>query len=94
MIEVCETCKHESKECYETPCLHCYVAFGEERKWEPVVRTQADRIRAMTDEELAKFLGTVIACGECPIVQSCDTFLREDCRKNLLHWLQEKVEEA
>lgn len=44
--------------------------------------TNADKIRAMTDEELAKLLCDFIGCMDCP-------YLREPelCNENCIGWL-------
>lgn len=54
--------------------------------WE---KTNADRIRAMSDEELAKILGDKCICppiGECAKVSG-------DCEKCWFEWLQQPAEE-
>lgn len=58
--------------------------------------TNADRIRSMTDEELAEWLGTniynsgenIINCDNPPTLYCCD-----DCKKCYLIWLKEVVEQ-
>lgn len=45
----CERCKYQNKQEYEEPCVGCVHDSTE--NYEPM--TQADRIRSMTDEELA-----------------------------------------
>jgi hypothetical protein len=53
------------------------------------VVTNADRIRAMTDEELAKFLEEVGISG-CPDpARSC----RASCTDCMMEWLQQPCEE-
>ena len=65
MRKTCETCKHDDKDYpsypYKTPCNEC--VFGADNvpdKWEAAEHyepdTNADRIRAMSDEELGVFL--------------------------------------
>lgn len=53
--------------------------------------TNADRIRAMTDEELAEFLAeeifTIPECNRLDVVTRCD----EDCNKCWLDWLKRGV---
>ena len=51
-------------------------------------RTNADRIRAMTDEELAIFLGDVDCCNPNP----CKPGMY--CRICWLDWLRSPVEES
>lgn len=58
-------------------------------------RTKADRIRAMTDEELADFIndaefGFLDRPGMCDV---CDHHVVKACRDCWLEWLKQKVEE-
>ena len=50
------------------------------------VLTNADRIRAMTDEELADILKCVPDYTDCPPGA-------DDCRKCILDWLRQEAEE-
>ena len=52
MIHDCDNCKHAETPAFFEPCASC----GGSSYWEPYVRTNADCIRAMTDEELADWL--------------------------------------
>ena len=61
----------------------CVVAFRNEQKKR--VRTNADRIRAMSDEELGKFLYGYF-WGRLPVLPN-----REE---KLLAWLQQPAEEG
>ena len=56
---------------------------------EQKVKTTADRIRAMTDEELAEN-ASMMACASCPI-RSCDAN-RDECRDTWLAWLRAPAE--
>lgn len=53
------------------------------------VLTNADRIRAMTDEELARFLHKHINCGVC---RNFDTCTFNECEPGLLEWLGKPAE--
>ena len=55
----CDNCKHRETWAYAVPCSNCYGASN----WEEIKQTNADRIRAMSDEELAEFLGKTKAFG-------------------------------
>lgn len=57
-----------------------------------VPMTNADRIRAMSDEELAEVLGELVHCGGCPMRGNCKA---DDlpCDNVLLEWLKQPVEE-
>lgn len=54
--------------------------------------TNADKIRAMTDEELAKWLcSTHGTCASwCPVSRDCDG---DECDRGLLDWLMEEATE-
>lgn len=70
-----------------------YDSRGNEIYPEPesgVVTTNADRIRAMTDEELAKFLLENVDCNYCTMHgEGCSI----DCEEWMRSWLKSPVEE-
>ena len=51
-------------------------------------QTNADRIRAMSDEELAKVMERMLGC---PITGDCKK-MSEDCNDCWLEWLQQPAE--
>ena len=54
--------------------------------------TNADRIRTMSDEELAKFIANPCQCAvepECDGYRECGN---DSCLKHLLDWLQQPAE--
>jgi hypothetical protein len=53
--------------------------------------TNADRIRAMTDEELAEVFGKLVHCGGCPMRGNCKVD-NLPCDNVLLDWLQQPAE--
>lgn len=54
--------------------------------------TNADRIRAMTDEELAEKVSMMTFCSACP-VPGCDCLLDLDtCKDTWLAWLRSPAE--
>jgi hypothetical protein len=54
-------------------------------------QTNADRIRAMSDEELCKFLGECKFCDICD--EGCNNCTYNgDCDKRLLDWLKQPAE--
>lgn len=65
---------------------------------EPIIN--ADRIRAMTDDELALFIRAVIHSEDCPVIGgACNKcFIKELCfngpkwRGKEIEWLQQPVE--
>ena len=59
----------------------------------PIKQTNADRIRSMSDEELAEWLiENNIRCG-CFAYKKCNANVMSDCKSTILEWLQSKVEE-
>lgn len=54
-------------------------------------QTNADRIRFMSDEELAETWWKWIDCGECPARPDC-SMLYKDCVKYALDWLRQECE--
>lgn len=53
----------------------------------------ADRIRNMTDEELAKFLSECADCATCQLVNPKNCRTEETCTKTFVEWLKHPVEE-
>lgn len=53
--------------------------------------TNADRIRAMTDEELAKLLCDFLGCIDCPYLREPEACGEE--RIGWLDWLKKEVKE-
>lgn len=71
-------------------CHHC----GYEGKFSgglPI--SNADRIRGMTDEELAKFLSECVDCSTCCIASPENCGTEESCEKAFCDWLKQPVEE-
>jgi hypothetical protein len=64
----------------------------------PQTKTHADRIRAMTDEELVEWSHQQIGCGcnffPCGVVcgGECKSYSTEDCEAKILQWLQQPAE--
>ena len=61
-------------------------------------QTNADRIRAMTDEELAELIGDTIDCGSCKDMANHDVCPvsadnERNCHKYWLDWLKQKATE-
>lgn len=68
---------------------------------EPKPKTNADRIRAMTDEELAALIGNNIDCSICKKevfdTTTCPGSIRigeKDCYDCWLDWLKKEAEDA
>ena len=71
--KTCDNCAHRGKTDADPPCCRCFG--GDE--WE-APKTNGDRIRAMSDEELAKLLFDMQSCG--------------DVEPDLLDWLKQLAE--
>ena len=56
--------------------------------------TNAERIRQMTDEELAEMLDNAVHdCEYCQLYETCLLYPYESCKSMLLKWLKEEAEE-
>ena len=60
--------------------------------------TNADKIRAMTDEELAEWIRTHVDCDWlCPCFDACNKepkmVIYTPCEQKLLEWLQKEADE-
>lgn len=86
----CDKCKYPY-DIRKWPCEDCLQGD----RFEPKPLTNADRIRAMTDEELASFACNR-SCAYCPVVD-CNgrmmTIGRDYCYKRWLEWLKQEVDE-
>lgn len=60
---------------------------------DPEIITNADRIRAMSDEELAKYLSNPCDCEVDPERDGFRECGNDLCVKYLLEWLQQPAEE-
>lgn len=79
-------------------CDSCYKGMQKVRKGFVVMRmkTNADHIRAMSDEELAQWLTYPVCaytdcCKRCPASPENN---REKCDENILEWLQQPAKEG
>ena len=76
------------------------IFFFEQEGNETKSKTNADRIRAMSDEKLALFVRAVISAESCPYIDcDCDEcFFKEPCSNGLkwygkeIEWLQQPFE--
>ena len=59
----------------------------------PKVKTNADRIRAMTDEELAKFIPNWSYTDACKCVEKPYVDCNNECEKCVSEWLQQPAED-
>ena len=86
----CDKCKNVNKRPHEEPCVNC--THCAEEHFAPM--TNADRIRNMSDEELADMMFE--SCVEKMGLEECrysDGGIHE-CKKCVLEWLQAEVKEG
>ena len=81
----CRDCKHDKGK-----CVGLSRRGGHKNCFEPREITNADRIRAMSDEELAEYLCGLTYCCECKYQDACN-----DCGGDgYLKWLKRPAEEG
>lgn len=56
--------------------------------------TNGDKIRAMSDNELADVLSDNACCAECFLPVRCNLRAGETCKERWLTWLRSPVEES
>lgn len=56
-------------------------------------RTNLDRIRAMSAEEISKWMEANLECCSCPISDSQGRSCEKNCRATLINWLNSSVKE-
>lgn len=97
MKENCAECKHHDVFWGSSGCN--LLNNEDSCKFEPKVMTNADRIRAMSDEELVGFIRVIYMSEECPLgTLECETcFLKESCAGiccgKEIEWLQQPAKE-
>ena len=69
---------------FDAPCIkkNCRF-FG--------VKTNADRIRAMSDEELVGAIFCTVECSCCPVSEVCKS-KKGACTDKILEWLKQPAE--
>ena len=83
-------CECKNKNSYK--CLQCGIAKDGSREFfEQRPITNADRIRAMTDEDLAEFIGDDLMYNICP--SDCFEDPDRPCKVCALAWLKQEVKE-
>ena len=100
--EVCPNCGGTlSAESIGWRCKNCrgFISLQDGKFYEYVEKpfmppqTNADRIRAMSDEGLCDFLGQYKFCDIC--LEGCESCTYNgDCDKRLLDWLKQPAEEG
>lgn len=100
-MKLCRECKNRGKKSrckYYTEISN----YAEECKdFEEKKQTNADRIRSMSDEELAKLITSGEMCAICPFCQyygTKDCYMENEgehmnCAQGIMKWLQSEAEE-
>jgi len=87
----CSSCKYRIAPDGRAACDGCIHDEGLKDRYEPM--TNADRIRNMTDEELAEKISIISNCVYCPI--RCGILgTLEECKAKWLSWLRSPVEDG
>ena len=94
MLKICETCAHsawrDGKTAVTEVCLICtFGKDGQPTNWKEKSMTNADRIRAMSDEEVAKWMAGLTPVGACNDLGIPDSDLCDrKCESCCLAWLR------
>lgn len=87
MHDGCRNCKYELQDEHLEPCFHC---DGTKQGDKYISMTNADRIRAMSDAELAV---TIMCPNETGMANiECDRSDNCNCCECTLKWLQSEAE--
>lgn len=73
--------------------LRVYISFEVKENNDDKKPTNADRIRSMSDEELAEFFLEKMDCALCPASEEVECGC-DRCLENIKEWLQSEVEET
>ncbi len=87
-----------SKPCYK--CSACAHGDDDHYEYYPTIYTNADRIRSMSDKELAEYIfdlgnGSEYCYGHCAYQDDCATngLDHDTCIKGVIDWLKQPVKE-
>ncbi len=87
-----ECCATDEPRVSVKPDAECFFdAYGRDNPFVPPKPTNADRIRSMSDEELARWLVDATVCERvCDEDEYCHG---NECVKRMIDWLQQPVKE-
>lgn len=91
-MKLCKDCANREK---REPCSYYSITsnYAERcRDFEEIKQTWADKIRAMSDEELVKFLIVYGSCHACAYSEEASCGCSK-CDGGIMKWLQSEVEE-
>lgn len=96
MSRSCKECAHHNPDFIDKVCLHCsWPEFaGEPSNFKPKPVTNADRIRSMTDEELAEWIFDRVKCQNCHMLP-CVKHVEDgngNCKGLCIAWLKQEAE--
>lgn len=69
----------------------CKYLFGTSGILDRKVSTNADKIRSMSDEELAEWINSKDTCEQC-VYTPGGLCMRKSCTNGILKWLQSEAE--
>ena len=81
---------HDAASCFQD-ALEAKWKFESQRKVKP--ETNGDRIRAMSDEELAETISRIAYC-EYGLTKCGIIYIEEECKAKWLSWLRSPVEDC
>lgn len=83
----CSDCKNNGTQI----CSVCCSYQGFPDRWEAKPKTNADKFRTKTDEELAEWISNQVDCDSCRIESLCYEECKcGDCKKAWLKWLKQE----
>lgn len=95
-FESCDKCKYNMTMPNEEPCCQCTHGVNPKDFFAP--KTNADVIRAMSDEELAEFLEEFEVCTHCKYADGIRCTFENPCTHGFAsamayEWLKSEVKE-
>lgn len=87
-LPTCPTCVYAKGICKKTGVEIRTTTGCPYHTPKPIIN--ADRVRAMTDEELAELWWERVDCGECPVNRECK-MTGQDCKRLALEWLRQEA---
>ena len=84
----------KGKDAVPEVCLECKYVHAEPSNWKEKIMTNADRIRAMSDEEFVDFIGHNSLCDR--VQDNANWWCQEhaSCKGCLEEWLKQPVTEV
>ena len=94
-MDICDAYSPKTDICpITTPVAHYTLDFRNGTIRAKPIITEADRIRAKSDEELAAWFRIVADCEGCPAVENFDECRHgKDCEDKWLDWLRQEAKE-